>query len=434
MFKHIKIFFILILLISSVLTNFAYTPQYADSKRKKPLFWNKKIIEIEISESVLTNTSNIISKEEILDVIKKSLKHWTDVADIDFELKFTNEEKVSPAGNYGDGTSIITIAQTPENILLFGEKANEISAITRVFFDRNGNITEADIVLNPIQYFSTDGTLGTFDLEATLTHEIGHLLGLGHSMVIGSSMHIHQGKNGVYNLPGFSSRSLSRDDISGIIFLYGKKNSNKECCGSIKGQITNSNKNLKTEYQVWAEEEATGRIFAGVSTDLNGRFVLGGLDGGNYHLYAQPSQDEKFYSTISIGVFHLENGDILNVSKEVFLEQNNFILKYIGFNGQLSTIAITLNKGKSFQIYLGGKDFNQKDFEISLNSPFLQINRESIKSHNYGNGLSVISFEVFVSPETVFGEYGIKIKNKREEIAYLVGGITIGEEVNPWNL
>ncbi len=67
---------------------------------------------------------------------------WQDAADIEFRLTISGKQSVSPSGKAGDGVSLITIAQTPENILLFGENANDVSAITKVFYDKKGNITE----------------------------------------------------------------------------------------------------------------------------------------------------------------------------------------------------------------------------------------------------------------------------------------------------
>src|SRR6185503_392404 len=129
----------------------------------------------------------------------------------------------------GDGISLITVADTIENEAF---NSDTTAGRTRVFYDpETGTIAEADVSINPsprtedgaeIQ-FSTDGTPGTYDLEATFTHEIGHLLGLDHSAVIGSPMQGRQAFNGTFGLPALTERTLSEDDRQKIRSLYGSK-------------------------------------------------------------------------------------------------------------------------------------------------------------------------------------------------------------------
>ncbi|MGI8670493.1 MAG: matrixin family metalloprotease [Aridibacter sp.] len=434
MYKQSQIIKVFVTLIFFTLSAFSYTPQFADSQKNIPVRWNKKIIDISISESLINKSSNIKSDQNILDVIDRSLDQWENAADIELRFTFTDKQSVSPDAKSGDGVSLITIAQTPENILLFGDKANDVSAITKVFYDRNGNISEADIVLNPIQFFSTDGTIGTFDLEATLTHEIGHLLGLEHSSIIGSTMHTHQGKNGIYNLPGFNSRTISDDDKAGIISIYGKPSDNENCCGAIEGKLEIEAKDSANEFNIWAEDINTGKVIAGISANSKGDFLLNGLNQGTYNLFAQPIKDENYLSTVSLGKVLVENDETTAFSKKIKLEFKSFDAQYIGFNGQLSTLAVPVNQGKTFIIYIGGKNFNTKDFEISFNSPFFKINKQSYIEHEYEKGISAISFEVSVAEKAETGEYSIQIKNKKEKTAFLVGGISIGAVVNTWDI
>ncbi len=68
-------------------------------------------------------------------------------------------------------------------------------------------------MLSPFQQFSTDGSYGTFDLESTLIHEIGHMLGLRHSGVLGAVMADSIPKNGVSGT-NFSGRVLSESDAA----------------------------------------------------------------------------------------------------------------------------------------------------------------------------------------------------------------------------
>src|SRR5215217_5067293 len=92
-------------------------------------------------------------------------------------------------------------------------------------------IVAADISINPRPraedgaelQFSTDGTPGTYDLEATFTHEIGHFLGLDHSILLSSTMQGRQSINGTFGLPALTGRTLSEEDRQKIRNLYGPK-------------------------------------------------------------------------------------------------------------------------------------------------------------------------------------------------------------------
>jgi len=62
------------------------------------------------------------------------------------------------------------------------------AAVTTVFFydrpgsDRDGEMIEADLELNAAAFpFSDDGAPDKIDLQNTLTHELGHVLGLDHT-------------------------------------------------------------------------------------------------------------------------------------------------------------------------------------------------------------------------------------------------------------
>ncbi len=293
MSKILKIFLVLLLLSSFSLSTMAYTTQFTDERETKRLHWRNGVIPIALSSSLTKENLNIKADSDVLGAVQRSLETWEKVANIKFEVITADKQSVSPSGKFGDGVSLITIAQTTDNLILFGSDSEEVSARTRIFYNGKGFITEADIVLNPYQQFSTDGSIGTFDLEATLTHEIGHLLGLEHSTIIGATMHAHQGKNGIYNLPGYSSRTLAEDDIAGIRALYGAESSNEECCGSIGGKLLTTNSKETKNFQVWAEESETGRVAAGVVTNAEGDYCIEGLPSGEYKIYAQDSSERK---------------------------------------------------------------------------------------------------------------------------------------------
>ncbi|CAN5648911.1 hypothetical protein BH18ACI1_BH18ACI1_22300 [soil metagenome] len=434
MLKPIKFFLVLLLLISFSFSTMAYTTQFADEAETVRLHWKNGTIPIALSTSFLKQNPNLKPDSDVISVVQRSLKTWEKVANIEFELVIADEQSVSPSGKSGDGISLITIAQTSENLAIFGSDTEEVSARTRIFYNGKGFITEADIVLNPYQQFSTDGSIGYFDLEATLTHEIGHLLGLAHSSVFGATMCAHQGKNGIYNLPNFSSRTLGEDDIAGIRALYGAKNTEDNCCGIISGKLLLANGKAAKKFQVWAEETETGRIMAGVLTNAEGNFRIEGLQGGEYSIYAQALSEGKFsISAEELGKVNVTKGKTFILSQKLSGGAKNFDVQYVGFNGQISELAVPINGGKSYLVYVGGKNLDPNNFKVGFNSPFISLTPNSITRHDYGAELSVISFEIKVDSKTPAGEYSFFVQSKNNETGFIVGGLTVESFVNPWN-
>jgi hypothetical protein len=423
-----KTFVLLMIIISSA---FSYAPQFADREQKFRLHWPERKIPIAISKSLLDNKINIKARSDILNALQNSFRHWEDAANIEFEYTFSDQDGISAKGSDGDGISLITIAPTTENLLVFDERINDTSAVTRLFYNTKGAIKEADIVLNPVLLFTTDGTFGTFDLEATLTHEIGHLLGLGHSRIIGATMHSHQGENGVYNLPNYGSRTLSEDDKAGVISLYGSRSDKENCCAQIDGRINASGIREKQQLHIWAEESGSGKISAGILSDSEGTFTLRGLVRSVYNVYAQSAEGDS--TVVSLGEVDLVNRAQKTLNKEIKLEVKNFEAQYLGFNGQLASLAVPVNAGKSYMIFVGGQNLRPEDFEIGFHSENFKVSQKSIRSHEYGSDLSVFSFVVEISEQTPIGEYSFYLKTSDDKMEHLIGGLTVEETVNPWN-
>jgi hypothetical protein len=432
-YKSFGNFLILLLILASTAMTYASLPAGDGSDLR--LRWKNSNIQIALSTSLTRQNPNIRPRSDVTGAVQRSLENWEKVADIKFQVVWTDKQTLSPAGNSGDGVSLITIAPTPENLLLFSSDSETVSARTRTFFNRRGFITEADIVLNPYQQFSTDGALGTFDLEATLTHEIGHLLGLEHSFIMGATMHSNQGKNGTYNVSGFSSRTLSENDIAAIRALYGTKFDDEICCGTISGRLSLFNGKAARDFQVWAEDAETGRVISGVLTGLDGSFRIEGLPSGEYRVYSQKigEKPENSFPTERLGEASIQKGKSVDVTKKLQARAESFNLQYIGLLGQVSELAVPVNSGKSYMIYLGGKNFETDEANIFFNSPYITVTRNSLIKHNYGADISVISFEVKVSDKTPLGEYGIFVKTRNGTTECLAGSLMVESFENPWN-
>lgn len=395
------------------------------------LRWKRSTINIAISTS-FGSAGNIKDDSDISGAIRRSFDAWEKAANIRFVEVSSDKQTLSPSGPAGDGVSLITIAPVPENLLLFDNDAGHASARTRIFFNAGGAITEADIVLNPYEQFSTDGTIGTFDLEATLTHEIGHLLGLRHSGVLGATMHANHAKNGIFNLKSFGPRTLSNDDLAAARALYGAGKETEACCGRVSGKLHLAAGQPAANYQVWLEDPQTGRVVAEVSTAPDGSFLFKGLQQNRMRMFAQSTSKGNLSSVEDLGIVATGSDESRQLAKKSHVASDAPDVRLVGFNGQLAELAVSVNAGRSFVIYVGAKGLSADKVRIGVNSPFFSIDRDSVRSFDYGEGVTGISLELGVHPEIPDGDYSIFVESETGERRVIVGALTVEQFVNPW--
>jgi hypothetical protein len=320
---------------------------------------------------------------------------------------------ISPAGN-GDKVSLITVADTPENRALFD--AEDHTGRTRVFFDpATGEITEADLAINPSASFSTDGTPGTYDLEETFTHEIGHILGLEHSKVAGSIMQPRQGINGLYQQNATHARELSDDDIAGARALFDRR----EDFATVSGRVWDSNGLPAVGAHVWAEETRTGRVVAGNMSSPEGLFRIEGLATGHYRIVSENATGARGALRVAAGGAVRED---IEISSSPTLKPLLF-----GRDGHLSTIAVPLERGKRARIFIGGDGLDRVSGDgVLVTSRFIRVEPASLTLQS---GIEyehpIISFDVEVARDAQPGDYTIRLQSKSGELAFVSGGLTI---------
>jgi len=410
--------------------SFEFEPSAQTVRR---IHWPKKTIEIALSNSLLSPGSNIKPDSDVVGAVRRALARWSNLSNINFVVTWSNATSISPA-DAGDGVSLVTIADTPENEAFNSETT---TGRTRVFFDpETGNIAEADISINPRPraedgtqlQFSTDGTPGTYDLEATFTHEIGHLLGLDHSAVLSSTMQSRQAYNGTFGLPALTERTLSEDDRQKVRSLYGPK----VRLGRIEGKLAD-NRVAGTltplnGVNVWAENVANGRVIASDVTAEDGSYKLEGLAPGQYRVIVAAGSDAQKFRSFELSNQVVVKADVATPLNSNLVPPQPSVLnpKMIGLNAELSTVALPLTPGKRVKIYLGGEGVDQvPGTSISVNSPYFTIDPASLAREQIAAPFPVVSIDLQIAANAPFGDYSLRLQSNSGETAFVPGAITI---------
>lgn len=139
------------------------------------LFWDNTYFPLPFYISKPT----FLDQPAFLDAVDASFKTWRDILDI--KVEFLPMGCSSGVKNENDGLNHVILVKDEWK---FGDP--NVIAITRNFYisgtaERAGMILDSDILLNGVNHgFTVTAEPGKNDIQNILTHEIGHVLGLGH--------------------------------------------------------------------------------------------------------------------------------------------------------------------------------------------------------------------------------------------------------------
>jgi hypothetical protein len=241
-----------------------------------------------------------VSAAQLRTAAEASFATWAAVPSAALSASFAGFTSADPTRS--DGQTVIGFEDHPELDRTLG--------VTSFTLDRTtGTLLEADIYLNSAFDWSVApaGETAHFDVQSVLTHEVGHLLGLGHSLLGETVPRAEGGRRVVakravmfpiaYAVGTTLDRTLRDDDIAGISAAY-PTGAFLNGTGSIAGRVTRGGAGIFGAHVI-ATNTKTGQTVAGFSLDDRGQFTIGGLTPGLYVLRVEPIDDADVGSFFS---------------------------------------------------------------------------------------------------------------------------------------
>ena len=273
-----------------------------------------------------------VTAPQLEQAVVRAFGTWDGVPTADLATQFVGVTSASPV--LRDGINTFGFVDRPDQDRVLGATNFLVDTVT-------GELVESDIYLNSTFQWSvaSGGEANRFDVESIALHEIGHLLGLGHSAL--GETEVRPGGRRVlaaeavmfpiaFSSGSIEGRTLRDDDIAGISDIYSAEAYRTER-GSISGNITKAGQGVLGAHVI-AFNTRTGKLVAGFALTNGGRYVIGGLEEGTYAIRVEP----------------LDDGDIESFFDETLNVDTNFRAKFhdrlvvVPRGGGISNVNVTV--------------------------------------------------------------------------------------------
>jgi hypothetical protein len=240
-----------------------------------------------------------VSAPEFRDAVGRAFETWQAVPTASIRFEFGGF--VGGSALDQDGISVIGFDERPD-------LERTLASTSFLVDERSGEILESDIFFNSTFRWSVaaGGETGRFDIQSIATHEAGHFIGLGHSLLGETEAQPGGGRrllsSGSVMFPiAFSAgntvdRALMPDDIAGVSDIY-PDGDFRRATGTLQGNVTKGGHGVFGAHVV-AFNPRTGSLVGGFSLDDAGAFAVAGLTPGTYIVRVEPLDDgdvESFF-------------------------------------------------------------------------------------------------------------------------------------------
>ncbi len=191
------------------------------------LIWKTRTIEWYADEALFDLYADRATVEED---VRASFQAWEDVPCSDLTLPMAGVFRNLSAGYQqgGDNKNVVVALSTG-----WPYEQSALAVTTSAYDTRTGEVVDADIEINDefFDFVRVDETCvpndGTMDLRNTITHEVGHVIGLDHP----PNTPRYQDVTMFASAPPCESkkRTLESDDINGICSIYPTGAPNQQC-------------------------------------------------------------------------------------------------------------------------------------------------------------------------------------------------------------